>query len=100
MYSCDTSSGNCKVDPQGTQTAQACIASCTCVTPHNCGQISGTVACESVLQKCNVCDACCRSYLTTQASCDGCFNTKPPYGCGGKEGWQDVRVPATIAETR
>ena len=49
-------------------------------------------------ETCNVCDFCCESYLNTQASCDGCFNTKPPYGCGGKERSQDVRVPATVAE--
>ena len=30
-----------------------CIASCKCVTPHNCGQLNGTASCGDVLDGCN-----------------------------------------------
>jgi hypothetical protein len=51
--------------------------------PHNCGQRNNSVACGAAIKGCNVCDACCKPWITVQASCDGCFDAPAPNGCGG-----------------
>jgi hypothetical protein len=84
MYSCNASTGYCAADPRGSLSPGECIANCKCITQHNCGQLNGTVACGADITKCNVCDTCCKPWLTVQASCDGCFDAPPPNGCGGK----------------
>ena len=82
-FSCKSTTGQCVADPKGSKTADGCIATCRCVTPHNCGQLNSTAACGAVITGCNVCDMCCKPWLTVQASCDGCFATPAPNGCGG-----------------
>jgi hypothetical protein len=84
MYSCNAATGNCAEDPHGTQSPGECIATCKCVTPHNCGQHNNTIACNNPVTGCNVCAVCCKPWLTVQASCDGCFEAPVPNGCGGK----------------
>ena len=84
LYSCDTTTGTCAKDPHGTQSPGQCIAGCKCTTPHNCGTHNGTIACNQPITGCNVCDMCCKPWLTVQASCDGCFEAPVPNGCGGK----------------
>jgi hypothetical protein len=38
-----------------------------------------------VLPGCSVCDACCKSWLINQDSCDGCFHAPvADGGCGGQ----------------
>jgi hypothetical protein len=83
MYSCNATVGQCVLDPEGSLSPGECIATCTCVTPHNCGQLNGTSWCNTQVTKCNVCDRCCQAYFKVQASCDGCFATPAPDGCGG-----------------
>jgi len=84
-YSCDTSTGNCAPNRAGSQARTDCIKMCQCTTPHNCGQLNGTVACNKDITGCNVCDACCKPWITVQASCDGCFAAPTgPYGCGNQ----------------
>jgi hypothetical protein len=82
MYSCNA--GQCVLDPHGTQSPGECIATCTCVVPHNCGQLNGTVACNTPFTGCNVCDKCCFAFNLTQGDCDSCF-TDPAKGCGGNQ---------------
>ena len=85
MYSCNAATGQCAKDPRGTQSPGECINTCKCVTPHNCGQLNGTVGCKKDITGCNVCDACCKPWITVQASCDGCFAAPAgPYGCGNR----------------
>jgi hypothetical protein len=84
MFSCDQTTGRCVPDPHGTQAPGDCISTCQCVTSHNCGQLNGTASCGAVLAGCNVCDMCCKPWITVQASCDGCFAAPVPNGCGGK----------------
>jgi hypothetical protein len=84
MYSCNTLTGQCAADPHGTQSPGDCISTCKCATPHNCGQLNGTVACNKDITGCNVCDKCCKPWITVQASCDGCFAAPVPNGCGSK----------------
>jgi hypothetical protein len=84
MYSCNSTVGRCVADPRGSMSPAQCIDNCKCITPHNCGQLNGTVRCGEVVTKCSVCDMCCKPWLTQQASCDGCFNAPLPNGCGGK----------------
>ena len=55
---CNAAIGQCVRDPKGSQSAEACIAGCYCVTPHNCGQLNNTTACNKPITGCNVCDAC------------------------------------------
>jgi hypothetical protein len=83
MYSCNTTAGQCVVDPEGSLSLGKCNATCECVVPHNCGQLNNTAACGAVITGCNVCDMCCKPYITVQASCDGCFAAPVPNGCGG-----------------
>ena len=83
MYSCNATAG-CVVDPKGSLSPGECITSCKCVVPHNCGQLNSTVACGTATAGCNVCDMCCKPWITVQASCDGCFAAPVPNGCGGK----------------
>ena len=54
MYSCNATTGQCALDPRGTQAPGECIATCKCITPNNCGQLNGTAACGRVLTGCNV----------------------------------------------
>ena len=54
MYSCNAATGQCAEDPKGTQSPGECISTCKCVTPHNCGQLNGTVACNKVITGCNL----------------------------------------------
>jgi hypothetical protein len=69
------------LDPRGTQAPGECIATCKGIVPHNCGQLNGTVACGTVIiNGCNVCDRCCRPWLTEQGSGDGCFAVPVPNG--------------------
>ena len=82
-YSCDSSVGKCAADRAGSQTPGSCIATCKCITPHNCGQLNGTTLCNTAISGCNVCDKCCQTFITVQASCDGCFAAPAPNGCGG-----------------
>ena len=85
MYSCNAATGQCAQDPMGSQSAESCIAGCHCVTPHNCGQLNNTIACNKPVIRCNVCDACCQTYISIQASCDGCFAAPAgPFGCGNQ----------------
>ena len=68
MYS-RCNAGQCVLDPHsGTQsTGKQCIATCTCVVPHNCGQllVDGAV-CSGVQHTihpgCSVCDKCCFAF--------------------------------------
>jgi hypothetical protein len=83
MYSCNTTAGQCAPDPEGSLSPGECIATCKCVVPHNCGQLNGTTLCNTPIIGCNVCDQCCKPFLTAQASCDGCFAAPVPNGCGG-----------------
>ena len=83
MYSCNASTGYCAADPRGSLSPGECITNCKCITQHNCGQLNGTVACGADITKCNVCDTCCKPWLTVQASCDGCFAAPVPNGCSG-----------------
>jgi hypothetical protein len=91
-YSCNTTLGQCYEDPQGNQTLSECSpaagGSCKCIAPHNCGQFNKThpiSACGKVLDACNVCDICCKPWWAKdQLSCDTCFKTPAPNGCGGK----------------
>ena len=82
MYSCNA--GQCVLDPHGTQSPGECIATCTCVVQHNCGQLNGTVVCNTPFTGCNVCDKCCFAFNLTQGDCDSCF-TDPAKGCGGNQ---------------
>jgi hypothetical protein len=84
LYSCNSATGQCALDPKGSQSADDCIAGCKCATPHNCGTHNNTIACNQPITGCNVCDMCCKPWLTVQASCDGCFEAPVPNGCGGK----------------
>jgi hypothetical protein len=68
MYSCDSTTGQCKLDPEGSLSPGDCIVSCKCVVPHNCGQLNNTAACGAVLTHCNVCDMCCSPWITQQAA--------------------------------
>ena len=87
MYSCNTTTAQCRRDPAGTQSAESCIDTCKCVPVHSCGQFNktGTTSCGVHITGCNVCDACCFDWVSDQHSCDGCFNTPVATGgCGGK----------------
>jgi hypothetical protein len=86
MYSCNATIGQCVLDPEGSLSPGECIAGCKCVVPHNCGQLNNTAACGTIITGCNVCDMCCKPYITEQASCDGCFAAPAPSGCAGKGG--------------
>ena len=84
-WSCDSSTGKCAPNRAGSQAPGDCYSKCKCITPHNCGQLNGTVACRQYLAGCNVCDACCfTNFNISQGGCDSCFNTAAPIGCGGK----------------
>jgi hypothetical protein len=84
MFSCNAASGQCVQDPAGSQSSGECIAACKCVIPHNCGMHNNTISCNAPITGCNVCDVCCKPYLTVQASCDGCFAAQVPNGCGNR----------------
>ena len=87
MYSCNTTTAQCRRDPAGTQSAESCIDTCKCVPVHSCGQFNktGITSCGVHITGCNVCDACCFDWVSDQHSCDGCFNTPVATGgCGGK----------------
>ena len=83
-YSCNSTIGQCKLDPLGTESANSCIETCKCIVPNNCGQLNHTTACNMPINGCSVCDTCCKSFLTNQASCDGCFSAAAPNGCGNQ----------------
>jgi hypothetical protein len=90
MYSCNTTAGQCAPDPEGSLSPGECIATCKCVVPHNCGQLNGTTLCNTTISGCNVCDQCCKPWITVQASCDGCFAAPVPNGCGGVTTANDI----------
>ena len=83
MCSCNSATGQCNLNPQGSLSPGECISTCKCVTPHNWGQLNGTAACGKILSGCNVCDACCFQGKLPQSVCDSCFSD--PAGCGGKQ---------------
>ena len=83
-YSCDSSVWKCTPNRAGSQALSDCYDKCQCVTPHNCGQLNGTVACGAAITGCSVCGMCCKPYITEQASCDGCFAAPAPNGCGNQ----------------
>jgi hypothetical protein len=89
MYRCNSTAGTlehglCVEDPLGNQTLAECYANCKCIPPRNCGQLNGTVQCGA-RQGCNVCDNCCKAFLTTADLCDKCF-ASPPNPLNPKEG--------------
>jgi hypothetical protein len=78
-------SGKCTASPTGSPLDDCINTGCKCVSPHNCGQHNSTIdICNKPITGCNVCDMCCKPWITVQASCDGCFDAPVPNGCGGK----------------
>ena len=81
--SCSSTSGQCFLDPRGSQ-ARDCIAACKCIAPHNCGVHNNTISCGVSIIGCSVCDVCCEPWITAQSSCDGFFEAPVPNGCGNQ----------------
>ena len=48
---------------------------------------------------CNVCEVCCKSYLTEQASCDACHETAAPNGCANSTPAPPTPVPTPAPPT-
>jgi hypothetical protein len=72
MYSCNSATGRCAADPQGTQAPGECIATCKIVPPTPApAPPPSSHECDPA-KTCNVCAACCHSFIPDGATCDAC----------------------------
>jgi predicted outer membrane repeat protein len=74
-YLCNTATHTCVQESVGT-TFSVCNASCSCVTPPNCGIHNDTTVCSHAFQGCDVCTRCCKSYIKNDNDCSGCVDTE------------------------